>query len=208
MLKAAQQFRTQLACLGEASRYGLVRLLQARSRFVTELAGEMGLSQSCTTRHLQALKRCGLVCAERRGKRVMYRLCSEDPSAATLLDWALGDRTAAAPKPVESRPAIPKSPVGNRRLARVATGPAAHHRSPAGPRHEAPLPTPPAAREVPGPGPVPAPARLPVPAQAAGTNGPPIAHPSSPVEPAPAASSDSDVPPRRHRPGDLEDFLL
>src|SRR5262245_38477065 len=71
--------RTLMACLGEASRFNLVRLLIAGPRCVTELAQEVGLSQSCTTRHLQALARRRVVAAKRDGKRVLYRLRLEEP---------------------------------------------------------------------------------------------------------------------------------
>jgi DNA-binding transcriptional ArsR family regulator len=81
--------RSVLACLGAASRFRLVRALAAADRCVGELAEAVGLSQSCTTRHLQALERVGLVQGCREGRRVRFRLRAEAPGLSELLGWAL-----------------------------------------------------------------------------------------------------------------------
>ncbi len=81
--------RRLLACLGDPSRFRLARCLLDGERCVTDLAVEVGLSQSCTTRHLQALQREGVVLGSRDGKRVMFRLCRELPDVGALLEWAL-----------------------------------------------------------------------------------------------------------------------
>jgi DNA-binding transcriptional ArsR family regulator len=78
-----------LACLGVASRFRLVKALAVADRCVGELAELVGLSQSCTTRHLQALERVGLVRGHREGRRVRYRLRAEAPELSELLGWAL-----------------------------------------------------------------------------------------------------------------------
>lgn len=78
-----------LACLGVASRFRLVRALAVTDRCVGELAEVVGLSQSCTTRHLQALERVGLVKGHREGRRVRFRLRTEAPELSELLGWAL-----------------------------------------------------------------------------------------------------------------------
>jgi DNA-binding transcriptional ArsR family regulator len=78
-----------LACLGVSSRFRLVRALAAADRCVGELAVEVGLSQSCTTRHLQALERVGLVKGRREGRRVRFRLRADAPGLSELLSWAL-----------------------------------------------------------------------------------------------------------------------
>ncbi len=80
--------RRFLACLSEPSRFQLVTTLSAGPRCVTELAGLIGLSQSCTTRHLQALLRESIVVAERRGKRVVYALRPERGATHPVLRWA------------------------------------------------------------------------------------------------------------------------
>ncbi|MFI5371197.1 MAG: ArsR/SmtB family transcription factor, partial [Candidatus Eisenbacteria bacterium] len=79
----------RLACLGDASRYRMVVALASGERCVSELAAAVGLSQSCTTRHLQALQAAGLVHRIRYGKRVMVGLCRDEPELGQLLDWVL-----------------------------------------------------------------------------------------------------------------------
>ena len=88
----ASRIQKLMACLGDPSRFRIVQVLAARERYVMELADLIGLSQSCTTRHLQALVELGLVARTRRGKRVMFRLRSEDPAIGGLVGWAIGRR--------------------------------------------------------------------------------------------------------------------
>jgi DNA-binding transcriptional ArsR family regulator len=88
--------RPVLACLGVVSRFRLVRALAVADRCVGELAEAVGLSQSCTTRHLQALERVGLVKGHREGRRVRFRLRAETPGLSELLGWALSGSGVAA----------------------------------------------------------------------------------------------------------------
>ena len=87
MNQPAARSRHLLACLGDPSRFRIVLSLLEADRCVTELAGEVGLSQSCTTRHLQFLEREGIVRGDRQGKRVMFRLRSDRPRVRELLAW-------------------------------------------------------------------------------------------------------------------------
>jgi len=95
----------RLACLGDASRYRLVMALATGARCVTDLAAAVGLSQSCTTRHLQALQAVGLVERVRDGKRVMIRLKRDEPEAGSMLDWVLERVRSGAATGSGSRPA-------------------------------------------------------------------------------------------------------
>ena len=81
--------RALMACLGDGSRFRLVRALIGGPRCVSDLAGEVGLSQSCTTRHLQVLERRRVVTGTRDGKRVLYRIRDDEPALVPLLEWAL-----------------------------------------------------------------------------------------------------------------------
>ncbi len=91
--------RILMACIWDASRFRLVQALLGGARCVTDLASEVGLSQSCTTRHLQALERRRVVCGARDGKRVLYRLCHDQPALGSLLAWALTPEGALIPAP-------------------------------------------------------------------------------------------------------------
>lgn len=118
----AEHTRGLFACLGEASRYRIVATLSTGERCVTELAREVSLSQSCTTRHLQALERVGLVAGARRGKRVVFRLRVDDPRVGGLLEWIRADALegrAGAPEPGR-----PGRLIGTVAARRSATGPA------------------------------------------------------------------------------------
>jgi DNA-binding transcriptional ArsR family regulator len=78
-----------LACLGDPSRFRMVAVLAGGDRCVTDIAREVQLSQSCTTRHLQVLLRHDIVSRVRQGKRVLFRLRDDVPDMASLLEWAL-----------------------------------------------------------------------------------------------------------------------
>lgn len=96
-----------LACLGDPSRFRVISKLLTAQYCVTDLAREIGLSQSCTTRHLQALQKEGLVVGLRNGKRVVFRLRTEEPMIAGLVAWALDHRAETSNTP--SRTSEPPS---------------------------------------------------------------------------------------------------
>lgn len=74
-----------MACLADESRFRIVLALSATEQCVSDLARRVGLSQSCTTRHLQALSRRGLVNGSRRGRQVVYALVVGAPEIRILL---------------------------------------------------------------------------------------------------------------------------
>jgi DNA-binding transcriptional ArsR family regulator len=84
--------RSQLACLGHPSRFRIARSLLRRPVCVSDLAAKVGLSQSCTTRHLQALDHAGLVRRERTGKKVVYHLRLEESQIGRILLQAFAGR--------------------------------------------------------------------------------------------------------------------
>jgi DNA-binding transcriptional ArsR family regulator len=107
-----------MACLGDASRFRIVQTLRSGELCVSDLAIRVELSQSCTTRHLQALRRDSLVRRRREGKRVLYALNDREPRLIQLLAWADGDPGAGAPaqaraaRPAAARPAARVSRAG------------------------------------------------------------------------------------------------
>src|SRR5499427_5132223 len=93
------QLQDALAVLAAPRRFDLlVLMLAGERRSVSQLAEAVRLSQSCTTRHLQALARAGLVKGERDGKRVVFRIAPRDAEARTVLA-SVAARAAAAPVP-------------------------------------------------------------------------------------------------------------
>ncbi len=83
------RFQRLLACLGDPSRFRVLEVLADGDRCVTEIAREVGLSQSCTTRHLQTLLREEVVVRTREGKRVLFRIADTDARVTGILEWAL-----------------------------------------------------------------------------------------------------------------------
>jgi DNA-binding transcriptional ArsR family regulator len=103
-MDSSQVFQRRLACLGDPSRFRIVQRLAEARLCVSELAGNVRLSQSCTTRHLQALTAAGLVRPERAGKRVLYVLREDDADVARLLEW-IRQPGAMNQAPTRRRPA-------------------------------------------------------------------------------------------------------
>lgn len=85
-----------LAVLGPPRRFQLMLLLLSGvDRSVSQLARAVRLSQSCTTRHLQALERAGLVKGLRDGKRVVFRPAPKDATARGVLESLLRSEDVA-----------------------------------------------------------------------------------------------------------------
>lgn len=127
-----------LACLGDPSRFRMAALLAGGDRCVTDIAREVRLSQSCTTRHLQVLLRHAIVSRVRQGKRVLFRLRDDEPDMASLLEWALlrsrhdltlGDRPQPAVAPVPAD----RAAEDNHRDRRSGAGSVYQAREPAAP---------------------------------------------------------------------------
>ena len=82
--------------LGHAHRLELLEHLGQSERSVEDLAGRAGLTLANTSRHLQLLRRAGLVQGRRDGKRVYYRLAEEDTVVDLLTALSrVGERNSA-----------------------------------------------------------------------------------------------------------------
>lgn len=64
--------------LGSGPRLAILDLLCQGERSVEQLAGAAGLSMANTSRHLQILRRAGLVSTRREGARIHYRAAADD----------------------------------------------------------------------------------------------------------------------------------
>lgn len=187
--------REMLACVGDEARYLAVKALTDGGRCVTELARDIGRSQSCTTRHLQALRRGGIVRRERQGKRVVFTLRMEDPKVRSLVEWAMGrspDRGPAAPRR-QTRSGRPRRP-SHTAVARSARRSGASRPPAAGTG---------ASKPAGASAPTASPITTPTPAGDAG-RGTLKTDPEPALEPASTGSGEPVRPPF----DDLEDFLL
>ncbi len=71
---------------GDPTRLRILDLLRKEERSVGELVAALRQPQPKVSNHLACLRWCGFVTAERRGKRVFYRL--SDPRVAEVIDIA------------------------------------------------------------------------------------------------------------------------
>jgi DNA-binding transcriptional ArsR family regulator len=129
-----------LASLGHASRFRIALRLLEHDHSVGELALAIGLSQSCTTRHVQALERAGVVASRRDGKRVLVGIRRDRAGLAELIDW-LGPDAGLTVVPLEARtpsldPLVGAGPLAAER----ARGARSKGRSQASSRSAPPLP--------------------------------------------------------------------
>src|SRR3954466_12033528 len=69
---------------GDPTRLRILNLLRHEERSVGELVAALEQPQPKVSNHLACLRWCGFVVAERRGKRVFYRL--SDPRVASVID--------------------------------------------------------------------------------------------------------------------------
>ena len=74
--------------LGDATRLQIIELLLDGPRYQKEIVEEVGLSQGQVSQHLACLTWCGLVCGEREGRLVLYRV--NNPRIVALVDLARG----------------------------------------------------------------------------------------------------------------------
>jgi len=81
-----------LRVLADPTRLGIVELLGAGDRTVTELAGALGTPRSRLGNHLACGLHCGVWTSAKRGRNVVYSLA--DRGVLALLDFA---REVAAP---------------------------------------------------------------------------------------------------------------
>lgn len=179
-----------ISSLGHDSRFQLALLLLECPACVSDLAKRVGLSQSCTTRHLQALQRAGVVRGTRDGKRVVFRTVTDRDEIAALLALltpeGASERTAPA--------------LGPRRSPSVGGAPRSARRDP--PNTITPRPAP----QVPAPAALEPDRRVATPSRA-GLE-PASAHDEAALEMPPEAPEDAPSQPLYRRRPEIEDYLL
>ncbi len=84
-IELLERMADMLRLLAHAHRLQVVELLERKgSQPVFAITEHLGLSQAVVSQHLNAMRRVGLLQAERRGKEVWYSIA--DPRALTILD--------------------------------------------------------------------------------------------------------------------------
>ncbi len=63
-----------LKCIGEPTRFQILKLLTESERCVGELAGVLNKEQSLISHHLRALKGCNIVKERQEAQKVYYKL--------------------------------------------------------------------------------------------------------------------------------------
>ena len=82
--------------LGHAHRLEMLEHLAQGERSVEDLAARAGITLANCSRHLQLLRRAGLVVGRREGKRVFYRLAGDDAVIGLLNALSrVGERNSA-----------------------------------------------------------------------------------------------------------------
>ncbi|MDC7246037.1 MAG: metalloregulator ArsR/SmtB family transcription factor [Sphaerochaetaceae bacterium] len=85
--------------LGHPVRLQIVNLLNEQPRCVCEIADDLGLNKSVTSKHLSQLKQVGVVSMDKKGTQVMCSLAM--PCVLTMLQCAIHPDS---PKYAVSRP--------------------------------------------------------------------------------------------------------
>lgn len=106
MNERQQRIQGLLRLLVDRSRFRMLCALTERAMHVSELARRVGLSQSCATRHVQALATAGAVTCRRDGKRVIVRVRADEDLVRMLLAWIGGDafETTSPSASIAARP--------------------------------------------------------------------------------------------------------
>jgi DNA-binding transcriptional ArsR family regulator len=113
MDRQVSRIHRALAVLAPVKRFQLLTLvLEGVDRSVSQLARAVRLSQSCTTRHLQALERAGLVRGWRDGKRVVFRPAPRDAEAGAVI------ASLSGPDPLEPGTPLPAAAPRGARASR------------------------------------------------------------------------------------------
>jgi ArsR family transcriptional regulator, arsenate/arsenite/antimonite-responsive transcriptional repressor len=66
-----------LKATADKNRLRILKMLEQKDMCVCELSAVLGIAQPSVSRHMSLLKEAGLVCDERDGQWIIYRLCAE-----------------------------------------------------------------------------------------------------------------------------------
>ena len=97
----------RMMALAEPSRWSIVQLLGEEPHTVGQLARATGLSLAVTSRHVQRLRRAGIVVGEKRGKELVCTRSGSDTTIGRWLDAALEETPAAVAEYSETEASRP-----------------------------------------------------------------------------------------------------
>lgn len=120
------------ATIGDPSRFRVLHVLLEGDFCVSEIAERVGLSQSCTTRHLQVLQREGIAVRTRSGKKVIFRAADGPPELSRLIEWALIKQHPPGSGPLAGSVESSRKRRGRALAARSATSAAETAKHPSG----------------------------------------------------------------------------
>jgi DNA-binding transcriptional ArsR family regulator len=93
--ESSQPVGDPFEALGDGHRRAIVELLGTGERSVREIADELPISRPAVSRHLRLLSDAGLVTAEPRGTRRLYRLHNDGAAAVrAYLERVWGEAAA------------------------------------------------------------------------------------------------------------------
>ena len=90
--------------LADPTRQGILEMLQAGERTVTEIVNAFDLSQPTVSHHLDALSRHGLLVSRRQGKQIYYRTNTQLVTRCCGLLMSRFDAGEPCPKPASPIP--------------------------------------------------------------------------------------------------------
>ena len=66
-----------LKAVSDKNRLRILKMLEQKEMCVCELSTALGVTQPSVSKHMSLLKEAGLVCDERNGQWIEYKLCEE-----------------------------------------------------------------------------------------------------------------------------------
>ena len=66
-----------LKAVSDKNRLRILKMLEQKEMCVCELSAALGVTQPSVSKHMSLLKEAGLVCDERNGQWIDYKLCNE-----------------------------------------------------------------------------------------------------------------------------------
>jgi len=82
-----KKFIRVMKALADPNRTRILKLLQKKCLCVADITDAVNLKQPSVSKHLKILENAGLVCSQKKGKRICYKITNgeDSPYAAVML---------------------------------------------------------------------------------------------------------------------------